>query len=824
MISKRKVVATLLFGAASLLMPFIAIATSPCVNTVTQLQANLATWGGMSSGDMTIRIVQGNYPITLSGFSQTSGTATLSLLGGYTANCASRLVNPTNTVIDGQNSSGVRIYIATRNDVTIEGISFTGLHKAFGLYFDDFSNGSDHTFTVRYNIFHDFQADGSDPNVYAGVHIRGAPDSGGVNLHFQNNLVYGVSATSGLPAIQLTSRDDGILNMDSNTIAGIGSGTAAAVNFYSPGSGAAILENNIIYNGTATSLSFSAGDVGPIAGYNLLGNTQSSVDKGTNVIAGDISNNYGNPLFANTSLHDYHLANNALLSINSGGQIPGLTGVADGLPAHDLDGKTRVVGSAVDRGAYENQTTDDLNNFTVTTIADNGNNTSPTVGSLRWAIKNANANTGASKISFSVPCLSLFNLSSPLLPNITTNVSIDGYSNPGAIKNTSDTSFNANLCVVMNGGASAAYALHTSGSGRLTVRGLAFVGFTDAAIRLEGGGGNYIQGDQFGGIGFTNANHDGIRITGASGNALIGGYDDPSVMNLISGCSDVGVYIDNASGANTVATNLIGLGTDGTSAISNSTGLFIANSPKNIVQYNTIDNSASYGVEIRGVTVVSDNTLQYNTIAANAAGGVLLDGADAMNNTIGAAFNGGAGGNTISANGGPGVWVSTGSGIGNRILVNSIYGNAGLAIDLGGIGAMSNDVLDGDAGANNLQNYPVLLNAFRTPNQYEVVQGVLDSFNSNGVGFRIDFYLSSNCSNFGTPARGETAIYIGGTTVDTNASGHIGYWVKLPLGNYSLGYLSATATAPDGSTSEIGECKQESQDLIFRSSLEGGGF
>ena len=224
-----------------------------------------------------------------------------------------------------------------------------------------------HAFYVRYNIFRDYQADGSDPNVYGAVYIDGAPDSGGVNVHFQNNLVYNVSATNSLPAVNLDSRDDGFIAMTSNTIAGIGSGTAAAVNFYTPGSvGASFLENNIIFNGTQTSLDFSSGGVGPYATYNLLGNTASNVNQGANAFAADAENNYGAPGFFNTSAHDYHLANNAFLTVNTGGSS---VFNPDGLPAHDLDGGKRVNGSAIDRGAYESAV-DDLNNFTVTSTTD----------------------------------------------------------------------------------------------------------------------------------------------------------------------------------------------------------------------------------------------------------------------------------------------------------------------------------------------------------------------------------------------------------------------------------------------------------------------
>ena len=55
-----------------------------------------------------------------------------------------------------------------------------------------------------------------------------------------------------------------------------------------------------------------------------------------------------------------------------------------------------------------------------------------------------------------------------------------------------------------------------------------------------------------------------------------------------------------------------------------------------------------------------------------------------------------------------GAGIRVNSGTGHGILGNSIFANAELGIDLGPGGVTANDAGDGDAGANNLQNFPVL--------------------------------------------------------------------------------------------------------------------
>jgi len=544
-----------------------------------------------------------------------------------------------------------------------------------------------------------------------------------------------------------------------------------------------------------------------------------------------VNNNYGSPGFFDTSVHNFHLASNAFLTVNTGGSS---AFNPDGLPGHDLDGGKRVNGSAIDRGAYESAV-DDLNNFTVTSTTDASHATAPAVNcatnsttcTLRQAILDANGNAGASIISFSLPCGSLLSVSSQL-PAIATNVTIDGYTNPGASPNTDPNGFNATLCIYLNGQGTVTNGLSTSGSGRLTVRGLAIGNFSGSGIRLAVGSGHLVAGNQIGNA--FGANGTGVYITGTSSLATVGYSDDIASANLISGNTNYGVYIDAPTGKSTVAGNLIGLNAGGfpSAATQNGIGVVIYNSPGNRLISNSISNNVSSGVLISAAgaqnNIVEFNTIGYATNGSAASNGdpaVLINFA-AANNTIGASQNGTDGGNALYSSG-KGVWVSASGGAGNRILANSIAtGASSLAIDLDAAGATPNN---SSGSANALQNLPVITHAFRTPTA-EWIETTIDS--TAAAAFRIDYYWGSSAGP-GSPARGVPLDYVGrGTSGTTNGSGHAHFWTKFavpsvnntPLG---IGLVSATATASDGSTSEIGPYVLESNDLIFRDDFQSSG-
>ena len=164
-----------------------------------------------------------------------------------------------------------------------------------------------------------------------------------------------------------------------------------------------------------------------------------------------------------------------------------------------------------------------------------------------------------------------------------------------------------------------------------------------------------------------------------------------------------------------------------------------------------------------------------------------------MSNTIGGTQSGA--GNKIAFNGGPGLTISTGTG--NSIRGNSIFSNNGLGIDLGLNGVTANDSDDGDTGPNHLQNFPVVTGVTSTSNS-TTIQGSLKSIPNTT--FEIDFYSNASVDASGN---GEGAQFFGTASVNTNGNGDANINVTFPIGLAAGRVITATATDPNGNTSEF---------------------
>ena len=171
----------------------------------------------------------------------------------------------------------------------------------------------------------------------------------------------------------------------------------------------------------------------------------------------------------------------------------------------------------------------------------------------------------------------------------------------------------------------------------------------------------------------------------------------------------------------------------------------------------------------------------------------------ASGNTIGGVTA--AAGNLITNNGGPGVAVGSSTSdlsIGNQITANRIFGNTGPAIDLGSGAGVTDNGPSPRLGPNNLQNFPVFV--MTADGQIEgALAGSLPD-----TTFRIDVYASAA---YGPGGSGEAQVYLGSLAVTTDASGQVSFAVPFtaPAG---LPILTATATDPQGNTSEVSSLRQ----------------
>ena len=159
--------------------------------------------------------------------------------------------------------------------------------------------------------------------------------------------------------------------------------------------------------------------------------------------------------------------------------------------------------------------------------------------------------------------------------------------------------------------------------------------------------------------------------------------------------------------------------------------------------------------------------------------------------------------NTIAFNRGSGVAVSrqgsSSSSSKNVIRGNRIHSNGVLGIDLDANQVTLNDPGDGDAGSNGLQNYPEIITV--TTGAVTTIQGTFNS-TANRI-FNVDFYANSSCDPSGF---GQGASFIGSSIVTTDASGNSSFNVQLPVSVSAGSILTATATDPEGNTSEFSLC------------------
>jgi len=407
-----------------------------------------------------------------------------------------------------------------------------------------------------------------------------------------------------------------------------------------------------------------------------------------------------------------------------------------------------VVGDQPDSGFANNLSSAAYNivNPSPRTLLVTSTNTSG-AGSLSQAISDLNAGPGGDTIAFNIPGSGVRTIQTTFLPGINVPVTIDGFTQPGSQPNSHTVGNNAVMLIEISGDGLELYG------GYSTVRGLVING-ADTGIYLGDPGNtipsvnNVIEGCFIGLNAAGNAakpNIDyGIAVSGSRGDR-IGGVT-PAARNVISAAGYAGIGLIDEARETVVQGNYIGTDASGALPLGN-----------------------------RAVGVYSE---------AGTGAGSLIGGA------------GPGQGNLIAFNGGPGVLIYIGNG--NTISGNSIFGNGGIGINLGGEGSVNdapqtNDAGDADTGANDLLNSPVITQVISNANSTRV-QGTLNSLPNRA--YRLEFFSSP--ANPAVFYLSEGKAYLGSTNVTTSGAGVAVFDLTFPVASQ---FVSATATDPGGNTS-----------------------
>ena len=333
------------------------------------------------------------------------------------------------------------------------------------------------------------------------------------------------------------------------------------------------------------------------------------------------------------------------------------------------------------------------------------------------------------------------------------------------------------------GGTSAAQRNVISGNQQT---GLYIQGTTATGNTVQG---NYIGTDLTGQNAVPNLGvQSGIHVQGSSN--LIGG--EAGGGNVVSGNQQHAITVSTANAtANIIAGNIVGVAADGDTPLGNGgIGVDVVQAPLNQIGLpgegrNIIANNG-LGIQVR--TGANGVVIRNNRITNNSSGVRIEDIVDGL---VGGAAAGD--GNVVQNNSGTGL-VLLGATLRTAILGNSISGNDGRGIDLGGDGVSPNDAGDGDEGPNNRQNFPVLTGVAGG------VQGTLNSIPN--ATFRIEFFGNAACDASGN---GEGATLLGTTSITTDATGN----AAIPLFSAAAGqFVTATATDGSNNTSEFSTCVQ----------------
>ena len=503
--------------------------------------------------------------------------------------------------------------------------------------------------------------------------------------------------------------------------------------------------------------------------------------------------------------------------------------------------------------------------FTVTSTADTDGPACGPTCTLRQAINAASAAGGTNTIAFALVGQGPFAIAlASQLPSINTpgtahDLTIDGFSQPGSVKNTNapdQGGINATLMIEIVG-AGGTYGFSFAGgaaSTTLTLKGLCLHGFyipiggsSDTTAFNLNVYGSFI-GTKIDGSALPAQGNAG-EIYLSKGISHIGGTL-PEQRNVLSGNS-TGVLLA-LGGTVVIEGNLIGTDAGGTVAIpnglnSNWPGIYMQGDLANVRigctgagctsanSRNVISGNRTFGIgiwdtyglntglaEIKGNYIGTDWTgtkpLPNGEASDPAAGcptycgGIQLQGGTTATpaSIIGGLLGAGEA-NLIAFNNGAGI-VSGSNTLGQSFdsQGNAVHDNAGFGstnIDVGALGPTANDAGDPDGGVNNGQNYPVVTALNVAGNSMNVTYHV-DSTTSNAAyPLRVDFYRD---------VHGGTGGLLFSDSYDAaHAQADKIVAIPVPVSGQRVAFV-ATATDSNHYTSEV----SPDYDVIFRNGVE----
>jgi hypothetical protein len=418
--------------------------------------------------------------------------------------------------------------------------------------------------------------------------------------------------------------------------------------------------------------------------------------------------------------------------------------------------------------------------YTVTSVGDDG------AGSLRQAMLDANGDggSGVDIIGFDIPGSGPHTIQlASQLPAIARDLTIDGYSQPGSVMNSlapDQGGLDAQIMIEITGpgaGTGFHYACCANPYMTLTVQGVALHGFTSAIAGQSAFSTPHAMINVYGCYIGTSRTGSALPAEGNSGAAVAVGYDNAQVggrlpwqRNLLSG-NGAGVIGGSPNATLVIEGNLIGTDASGTLAIPNGAnthwpGVWLQGhfagvrmgcsgsgcmdaSSRNVISGNQVAgvgiwdvfSQSSGGMEIKGNFIGSD--WSGTRSLANGGPGVELQGNPALYPPITVIGGFGAGeGNLIAWNLGGGI-VSASNRPGESFDMqgDTIHHNHAVpGIDIGLHGPTPNDVDDADTGANDVQNWPVILSASQSGSGLTVSYRI-DTTTANATyPLYVDFY------------------------------------------------------------------------------------